>query len=185
MPRTVAGVLLVGLLAGACSNDLRLSAHVEYKAKTCAGLGEEFGRYLDAEVAHIEKTGEPRYFKAERSGQPPVVRDILGLADSGTPKDKFSLLFFAPVGHMLELGKAIRARQLSCSAEELAAASEGEVSQGVQESLLERLQPQTPGAPAAEADQTWVDWWEAYGGAAVSDPPPRPKLKVSEDGPDF
>ena len=183
--QTAAVCVLAGVLVGACSNNLTLSADVDYRGKTCAGLGREFGRYLDTDVAHIERTGEARYFKAERSGQPPVVRDILGIADSGTPDDKLSLLFLAPVGHMRELGEAIRARELSCSSEELAAASERELSEDVKATLLGSLQPQAADPTAPGADQTWAGWWELYGGAAVSAPPERPQPKLSEDGPDF
>ena len=180
-----AAAVLVIALCGACSNELSLSANVDYRTNSCAGLGREFGRYLDAEIAHIEKTGEAKYFVAERTGQPPLIRDVLSGSDSGVPEDKLSLVFVAPAGHLRELGEAITARDLDCSAEDLATASENEISDKVKERLLDGLQPPASGPAGSKADKTWADWWEVYGPVAVSAPQPRPKLKVSEHGPDF
>ncbi len=161
--------MMVGVTLSACSSNLRLSADVDYRSKTCSGLGREFGRYLDTEIRHIEKTGEPRYVVARRSG-PPIIRDILDMADNPTPEDEFSLIFFAPAGHLLELGKVIRKLDLTCSAEQLAAASDGEVSEEVKATLLRDFRP--PDDP--QRPGTWEEWWQQRGSIAVSTPLPPP-----------
>jgi len=165
-------VLMVGAVAlSSCANDLRLSADVDYRGTTCSGLGREFGRYLNSEILHIQKTGEPRYVVTEREGLP-VIRDILDKVDDPTPANSDSLIFHAPAGLLVELGKVIRARDLACTAEQLAAASDAQVSKEVKATLFEDLPP-----PAADPQTAagWDQWWRVYGGIAVSAPaaPPR------------
>ena len=161
------GLAILGLVFAACSSNVKLSADVDYRGTTCTALGREFGRYLDSEILHIQKTGEPKYLVTRRSGVP-VVRDILDRVDNPTPKDEFSLLFFAPVGHLLELGEVIRDRDLPCTTEQLAKASDPEVSEAVKATLLESLRQAPPGQPETAA--TWLDWWRIHGGTAVSTP---------------
>lgn len=170
-------VAVVALFAtvSACSSNLDLSADVEYRSDTCAGLGREFGRYLDDEIRHIEERGEAKYVVAQRDGLP-VIRDLLDAADDPAPEDERSLLFFAPVGHLLELGEVIRDRELPCTTQEMAAASDGEVSDKVKATLLRNVQLPPPDSERAP---TWEDWWRLYGGTAVSTPAIPPGTGVS------
>ena len=168
--------MTVGFLVGGCSSNLRVSADVDYRGKTCAALGREFGRYLNTEILHIEETGEPKYVVAQRSG-PPVIRDVLDMVNNPTPDDEYSLVFFAPVGHLLELGEVIRARELPCTAEQLARASEGEISEEVKATLLRDFQTAPPGE--LQRPGTWEEWWRTFGNTAVSTPTTPPGTEGS------
>lgn len=147
-------ILCLGLTG--CSNSIDLSADVEYRATDCDGLGHEFGRYLDADIRHIVETGEPRYFVARRR-HPPVLREVLAIADTGMPEDEQSLLFMAPIGHIYAYGEAVRERGLACTADQLIASSDQEVSAETKAVLTGGIQHQ-PAGPA----RTWEDWWETH-----------------------
>lgn len=156
---------LLAFVGSACSNDAVLTVTVEYESRTCRGLAQEFGRYLDEEVEHIEATGKGKYFAVTRPGQPKLLRQVLAPTEDDF-SDRESLLLFAPTEHVKELGAAIRAVGLRCSLDELASGSEGEISEPVRSTLLADLNRRAEGS----AVRTWRDWWKTWY-ALVSEPP--------------